>query len=979
MKTNEYNFQLLVTNVQALTKEQEALNIYIPNLGKTQFIFQLAINVKKDYPHISDSHQTDFRHHFKEEMADANYSRITLEKFKSQYSQLLAISELIQQTPEEATKNQINSILSGSIVPFEQILSDLFNLLIIEYALNEQPEYIDLVTSSIKVVRTIQHLNSLRTKNDIVEYYHDSKVILPDEIFPLKRENKTLANSNVDTSYESQLKHESKILSEIDRLYTLRNDVEYCHELKINEFRSRTLTLEAFCAEYNQDLQRPNDDGSKPLPIPPCEKAYESYLQSSNLEYIDIECISNKTSAEAINGLGFKDPGRINVRFILRAIDQRINQLAGQIENTILTNKIVRIGNSVISVNQDAFEKQICSNEARLSHCELLQKLRSNIPEKPLVRILGIGHHQVIRDEHKKYISTSLAHNEPILQGELKESIYRNLKRTELYSETETEREEENSTDTKTKESFELGKEIANDNSQSQKFDAGVKVTASYPQVKVTATANYATQNASQEKRKSSVKNAKETVSRSINKVKEKVREFRSSKTINEIERTITHKVDNSSNTQNPTPTHVNGWYQYIDEVREFGVYDLGVYTVLRINLPVPAAFDVYAASQAVPEGVTIEKPISPSQYESSYIKHLKSYKDITRHNFGYWAAVYDAQDMETPPEEYLTVSKAYSLQHREGAILAQDHAYNDLILENGYEASTAVVSLGFSSGSGRYLAGRLGNKPFGGRRGGVFNVVLDGEDKLVPLSFRGYFTEYHMNVEVTSKLTTQKYTEWKLGAYNSIMNAYRQKKAAYDNQMSVLEIQEGIKIEGKNPRINKKIIDTAIERGCIDMLTKGGYRGYETVKYARTGEPETDYAEVMRQTPFLEFFNNAFEWHNKTFVFKDWYWDSYPRWKVLMQFTDPDMLFQNFIQAGAAIVDIPIRPAYTQAVLNFLSTGEIWEFQNMPTLNDPMHLSIIQMIKDDQKQTGGTLVGQKWEAVIPTAEVIVKDPPPGI
>ena len=961
---NQYNFQLLVTNVQALSKKQEKLNIHLPDNGKNEKVFKIAYKVKNDNPYLEE-----YREKFKLKV-EGEKLRVSIIDFKVKYSQLLEIGGLIQINPEDATKSKVKEILDSSLVS-EQLLIDLFNFLIIEYSLNENPEYIDLITTSIKVVATIQNIDTLRTRTQIVEYFNDSKVILPKEIFPIQKEPIDLSSGKEVDNYSESQQKEKEILDKIDLLITTRELVENCFNQKINKKRNEEKTLEEFCSEYNQELQYGNDknDGTN-IEYTPCETAYNKYIENNKLDYIDIKCINNDFARKIISDLGFKQSNSINAKQLLLTIDKKIAELSSKIESRVLTNKIVKIGNSIISVNQDAFEKQICGETIRLSHCELLKEIRKNIPDESLVQILGVGHHQVIRDEHKKYVSTLLAHNEPILGGEEKINVYRNLKRTEIYLETETEREEENSTDTKTTDSFELGKEIEKESSQNTDFDAGVKVTANYGTAKIEASANYATKNANKEKIKSSMKSAKETVSRSINKVKEKVRELRTSKTINEIEQTITHTIDNKGN------ANTNGWYQYIDEVREFGVYDVGLRTILRIHIPVPAAFDVFAASQAVPEGITIDKPIHPKEYESSFIRQLKSYKDISRHNYGYWAAVYDAQDIQTPPEEFLTVSKAFNLDYQQDNKMWHSYAQNDLTLKDGYEAFKGRINIALSGGA-QYVSGYLGNNQFttyyGSRR---FNFVLSGQDNIVALSYRGYHSSFSMNVEIDTKLTTQKYDEWRLSTFNSIMNAYYQKKAEYDNQMSILDIQEGIKIEGRNPRINRKIIDTALERGCIDMLTKGGYRGYETVKYARTGEPETDYAETKRQIPFLSFFENAFEWHNKTYVFKPWFWDSYPRWKTLMQFSDPDMLFQNFIQAGAAIVDLPIRPEYTEAVLHFIKTGEIWEFENMPTLDDPMYLSIIQMIKDSQKQTGGTLVGQKWLETIPTSEVIIKDLP---
>jgi len=75
------------------------------------------------------------------------------------------------------------------------------------------------------------------------------------------------------------------------------------------------------------------------------------------------------------------------------------------------------------------------------------------------------------------------------------------------------------------------------------------------------------------------------------------------------------------------------------------------------------------------------------------------------------------------------------------------------------------------------------------------------------------------------------------------------------------------------------------------------------------------------------------------------------------VQLADDDPLFNRFLQAGAARVQVPVRPGFEHVVLNYLSGIEIWDADgNFIASEDgdgsPLHLSIITELKN---QLGNT------------------------
>jgi hypothetical protein len=94
-------------------------------------------------------------------------------------------------------------------------------------------------------------------------------------------------------------------------------------------------------------------------------------------------------------------------------------------------------------------------------------------------------------------------------------------------------------------------------------------------------------------------------------------------------------------------------------------------------------------------------------------------------------------------------------------------------------------------------------------------------------------------------------------------------------------------------------------------------------------------------------------------YLFYPYFWGKKDDWPTLAQLSDPDPVFQQFLQAGAARVQVPVRPGFEAGVLTYLSTGVLWSADGTlvnsdDNEGDPQVFSIIDELRS---QTGNNNV----------------------
>lgn len=632
---------------------------------------------------------------------------------------------------------------------------------------------------------------------------------------------------------------------------------------------------------------------------------------------------------------------------------------------------VVYIGGSLLAIQDAVYGDIICAEDASLTHCELLHQLAdetSTADHDEYVQILGMGYANIIRQQVVRHEADELAHIENVLQGELKEKTHRNLKSQEEFSYSEQEKSQETETDTKSSSRFELSKETSKIVNEQQQFEAGVSVSAGWGPVSIEASLGYSIGSSSTEAASTSVSMSKSITERAVNRIQERSLEIRETRSVNEVEVTNLHKVDNVDGTD-----HIKGLYYWVDKVYENQVYNVGKRLMLEFMIPEPAAYHIYSMSNAKRQGVTLEKPIHPKDYNGSDVNGgLRSFQDITRANYHVWAAKYDVQDIAPPPMEIQTVSSAYALDYVPESKSWHDYSFKDLKVPEGYEADFARLSVGISGGSGRYLAGFVGNRRFTVTSMAISPLILalNQETDLVPFSFRGHYNEYNINLEVVCKVSETGYDSWRIKTYNSIIAAYNQKQLEYDSQLAQLET--AVTIQGQNPALNREVEKSELKKWALEMMTLQRFDGFNSMKKASNGAPEIDFDEALNEGKFVKFFEQSIEWHNMTYLFYPYFWANKQRWTTLKQLDDTDQKFTKFLQAGYARVVVPVHPKFTAAILHYFNTGIIWNGQDLPALDDDLYLSIVEEIQEMEDNTDGDPVGDSWETRVPTNLVII-------
>lgn len=893
-------------------------------------------------------------------------SNNTLNSKTELYTLFPEFNELV----EMLATNDANTITppSGSVFDIIAHESKLWDSLIAHFIVNINPNLTQDLVFAVKLVGTLKKVQdgTLNTKPKVLTYWKKSTLVYPTPPFPLpKIEAETIPEqppSETTTTLE-------ELLIELKKLNSARTEITELFDFQLQNLKNQKLSEIDFknSLELTKDEDFANNTNIDNAIDIDFDQAYNRYANEVipdilNDEYTAQISDETKLVLEALH-ISLKN---INVSFFTQKLDVKLNLITNKIARFLKFEKIVLVGDSLIRVDNAVYEDLICNPESKFTHCELLHQLAKEQPEKTYVQILGMGYANIIKQSLLRYEADEVAHIENILAGEKKEKTHRNLKIKEETFSTESEKTEETETDTKSTDRFELSKEVNKLTTSASQFEAGLNVSGGYGPVSFSANVGFASQNSSSEASSTAVKNAKELTERAINRIQERVLEKRSVTTINEVEVTNVHGVDNTGSTE-----HISGFYYWVDKVYENQIINIGKRLMLEFMVPEPAAYFIYNKAFSKKEGVTLTKPIHPAEYDGIFDTPLKSHKDITRSNYNLWAALYNLQDISSPPLDYITVSKAYSLDYTPGGKLWHNKDYNDLEVKEGYEAHTAFLQIAMSNGSGRYIHGFIGRKYFSiSSTAALAPIPLDGETDLVPFSHRGHCPEYSINVEILCKLSDKGFENWQIQTYNSIINAYNTLKAEYDFQVSSLE--SNVAISGQNPLLNRKTEQTELKKWGLELLTLQRFNGFNAMKRAKNGHPEIDFNEALNESKFVKFFEQSIEWHNMTYLFYPYFWSPKQRWTITQQLSDTDSKFTDFLQAGYARVVVPVHPKFTEAILHYLNTGEIWAGEELPAIDDELYLSIIDEIQEAENNNDGEAVGDPWETRIPTNMVML-------
>jgi hypothetical protein len=554
------------------------------------------------------------------------------------------------------------------------------------------------------------------------------------------------------------------------------------------------------------------------------------------------------------------------------------------------------------------------------------------------VRPSGVGELQIVRQTLKRYELGEIAHIENVLRGEQHERTFRRSRTSETFTLVEQEHAETSERDLQSTERFELQNEAKETIKEALSLQTGFQLSASYgPTVSVGISAAGSYELASEKSSQTSTDYAREIVEQSASRLMDRTLERRGTRAVDETQEVAQHAVDNSA-----SPTgHVVGVYRWVDKLYQAQVVNYGKRTMFEFVIPEPAAFYRLAPNgQSLPG--TLEAPVPPT-VEGDTSSSPLSPMDIDEDNYDDLVARYGAEGVEPPPPVYLVVG--ITLERPAGDQSRTTKTSTELRVPAGYRAVSADVTYSVGGSVDRDFWLLIGDQSFS--RGGAQEFALNGERDVVPVALSTKGVEALVaTIQVDCERTEEHFATWQLRTFAAVMAGYQKQKIAYDEAVAAAQIQEGTQITGRNPAANQEIIRNELKKSALSLLTAQHFDLFDAVRQEPEGYPQLDVDEALLEGPYIQFFEQAFEWQNLTYVFYPYFWGRKQEWPVVSRLDDVDPLMGQFLRAGAARVQTPLRPGFEEAMAYFLEFGQPWNGLDPPLVDDELYVALTEEVR---------------------------------
>lgn len=248
-------------------------------------------------------------------------------------------------------------------------------------------------------------------------------------------------------------------------------------------------------------------------------------------------------------------------------------------------------------------------------------------------------------------------------------------------------------------------------------------------------------------------------------------------------------------------------------------------------------------------------------------------------------------------------------------------------------------------------------------------------KETILPVSIGGSnISTYALNVEVACVVTEEQMKRWKIKTFQAIQKAYINMKTIYDQKMAAKETGAGITITGKNPNINREIEKTELKKQCIRILMENCQgQKFGSFNAMKTGYTDFNIADAIQEGNYIQFFEQAFEWENMTYIFYPYFWSNQNEWIEKSTTYDTDPQFTKFLQSGSARVMLPARKGYENVVAHYLKTGAVWGGGDAPLADDPLFLAVADELKNQTDSPDNEKLEDSWEVVVPTTQVYLQ------
>lgn len=647
------------------------------------------------------------------------------------------------------------------------------------------------------------------------------------------------------------------------------------------------------------------------------------------------------------------DPGESNPFATVNVLETQMAELSAQLPAATATRKMIAFGGVMLDASAFA--------ETFGRHGPLLDW--DSLPtDQPCRFTAGVGDLLIVRQTLKAYQLGDFAHVENVMRGEFREREHRRLAVREEITTVEEERETEKERDLQSTERNEMQNEATKTVQSQFGLEAGLQVSGSYgPSVSFSASLNTSFSTSSSESQRKATSYSREVTDKTSERIRERVAEERTRRILEQVEEINTHRIQNTENPEG----HVRGIYRWLNKLYDAQVFNYGQRMMYEFVLPEPAAYFLYAMVENPPHDLELEKPEPPS-YGGQPLKP----ENLTRTNYQHYLAEYEVTSAKPPPSSFTHVT---FFEKQEGKEESHYERASKVSIPDGYEATAANTWYWYAYG----------------RDDARFKVALGGLDASGGISFgtprrtelsvgvHAFYTKaFVVTADIYCRLTADGFARWQHETYAAILEAYLNKKAAYDEAVAQHEIQQGVQILGRNPLENRRIERDELRKLTIMTLTRSSYLDVDS--YYGSAEPAMDIEAACRNGAYVRFFENAFEWNNMTYVHYPYFWGRHARWIEALHLTDPDPDFAGFLRAGATRVQVPVRPGFERAVAYFAQSGIIWEGNDVPLIGDSLYVPIVEEISENLGKLDEGVPyppdSEPWEVTVPTSLIVVQD-----
>ena len=543
---------------------------------------------------------------------------------------------------------------------------------------------------------------------------------------------------------------------------------------------------------------------------------------------------------------------------------------------------------------------------------------------------------RVVEQQTVGYLPGEIAHINNTQPGGLNTRVTRRLKRTEDFESLFTENEVMHESDSQSTEKFGMEKAASQVQTEEDSWNVNASLSASYGPVKASVDGGYESTTSTTDSNSASQTYAKEVVQKVVDRVSQKVRRERSTKTVEEFEETVTQVMDNSKSDE--PKSYV---YRWLNKLSRVTLKNYGKRLMFQIDIAHPSH---YHLSRSIKTGSTVTLPDAPSKVTIGTKNYLiTGPTDINKYNYLPLANYYNAKvDIF---KEFQTVTKGYA-----GDAKSPSHTtiVEDLIIPAGYEVTKAYLSGGISSLEYfvTYVTpvGRLDLK-FDSKKLETYDFVEGMKtnsltrlpaDKLTITIFGFYDQGYHANLSLDCRLSEEGELAWQIKTYQAIMEGYEKLKQEAEEKMSEFNPN----LPGLNPDQKTQIIKTELKKEALRKMFRCNPFSASD-QYVVGQEYNSDCCVDSENAEKARFLETTFDWRNMTYEFYPYFYgdriahneSKSDNWDAIQKITDSDPHFESFLQASYATVCVPVNrdAAKEIAAVNFILNNSIANHEILP------------------------------------------------